>query len=53
MEKISIVLVIIGLISLIFSVAITPLASIVLAIDLAAIMLHSLRSDDNNHQCNS
>lgn len=53
MEKISIVLVLIGLISLIFSVAITPWASIVLVIDLAAIMLYSLRSDDNNHQCDS
>ncbi len=50
MEKFSIVLVIIGLISLILSVAITPWASIVLVIDLTVMMLYSSRSKDNNHQ---
>lgn len=50
MEKFSIVLVIIGLISLILSVAITHWASIVLVIDLTVMMLYSSRSKDNNHQ---
>lgn len=50
MEKFSIVLVIIGLISLILSVAITPWASIVLVIDFAVMMLYSGRSTDNDTQ---
>lgn len=50
MEKFSIVLVIIGLISLILSVAITPWASIVLVIDFAVMMLYSGCSTDNDTQ---
>lgn len=50
MEKFLIVLVIIGLISLIISVAITPWASIVLVIDFAVMMMYSSYSADNETQ---
>lgn len=41
MDKLAVILVLIGLVSLIVSAALTPWASIVLVLDFAAIMVYS------------